>query len=125
MGGTMRLGSYPCVLAEGSRAQRAYGSAVAQERHRHRYELNNQYREQFAAHGLEVTGTSPDGQLVEVVELREHPWFVAVQCHPEFKSKPTGPHPLFRGFVQASLARREGKKNDSPRVRAGVPAAAS
>jgi CTP synthase len=125
LGGTMRLGSYPCVLAEGSRAERAYGSLEVHERHRHRYEFNNQYREQFAAHGLEVTGTSPDGQLVEVVELREHPWFVAVQCHPEFKSKPTRPHPLFRGFVQASLGRREGKKNESPRVRAGIPAAAS
>ncbi|MCI0456031.1 MAG: CTP synthase [Gemmataceae bacterium] len=102
MGGTMRLGAYPCVLAEGSKARQAYGMGVVSERHRHRYEFNNEYRAQFAAHGFEVTGTSPDGQLVEVVELADHPWFVAVQCHPEFKSKPTRAHPLFRGFVQAS-----------------------
>jgi CTP synthase len=126
LGGTMRLGSYPCVLAEGSRAQQAYGSARVHERHRHRYEFNNQYRAQFAEAGFEVTGASPDGQLVEVVELRAHPWFVAVQCHPEFQSKPTKSHPLFRGFVQASLARREGKKTaDGTRVRPAVPIAAS
>ncbi len=111
-GGTMRLGSYPCVLTEGSNAARAYGTLEVRERHRHRYEFNNQYRQQFAAHGMVVTGTSPDGKLVEVVELPGHPWFVAVQCHPEFKSKPTAAHPLFRGFVQASLTRREGKKKD-------------
>jgi CTP synthase len=109
-GGTMRLGTYPCKLTEGSKAHQAYGSTLIHERHRHRYEFNNQYRQQFAAHGLEVTGTSPGGELVEVVELRGHPWFVAVQCHPEFKSKPTKAHPLFRGLVQASLARKEGKK---------------
>jgi CTP synthase len=125
LGGTMRLGSYPCVLAEGSRAQRAYGGTLVHERHRHRYEFNNQYRGQFADYGFVVTGTSPDGQLVEVVELLDHPWFVAVQCHPEFKSKPTRPHSLFRGLVQASLGRRESKKNDSPRGRSPVAAAAS
>src|SRR5262245_13437793 len=125
LGGTMRLGAYPCVLKEGSRARQAYGTDVVYERHRHRYEFNNDYREQFAAHGMEVTGASPDGNLAEVVELVDHPWFVAVQCHPEFKSKPTRPHPLFRGFVQVSLARREGKKNDSPRPRAPAPVAAS
>jgi CTP synthase len=125
LGGTMRLGSYPCVVAEGSRAQQAYGSTLVHERHRHRYEFNNQYRRQFADYGFVVTGTSPDGQLVEVVELLDHPWFVAVQCHPEFKSKPTRPHALFRGFVQASLGRREAKKNDSPRARTQVAAAAS
>jgi CTP synthase len=117
MGGTMRLGSYPCKLVEGSRAQQAYGSSLVHERHRHRYEFNNQYRQQFAAHGMLVSGTSPDGKLVEVLELRDHPWFVAVQCHPEFKSKPTQPHALFRGFVQASLARREGKKAEAGRIR--------
>jgi CTP synthase len=111
LGGTMRLGSYPCVLTEGSRAHQAYGSLLVHERHRHRYEFNNQYRAQFAAHGMIVSGASPDGKLVEVIELREHPWFIAVQCHPEFKSKPTQAHPLFRGLVQAGLARREGKKN--------------
>src|SRR5947209_3642355 len=109
-GGTMRLGSYPCKLVEGSKAHQAYGAPLIDERHRHRYEFNNQYRQQFAAHGLQVTGTSPGGELVEVVELDNHPWFVAVQCHPEFKSKPTRAHPLFRGLVEASLKRREGKK---------------
>jgi CTP synthase len=120
-GGTMRLGSYPCVLAEGSKAHQAYGSREVHERHRHRYEFNNQYRQQFAANGLIVSGTSPDGKLVEVIELAEHPWFVAVQCHPEFKSKPTKAHPLFRGFIQASLARRGTKKADSGRARAEAP----
>jgi CTP synthase len=118
LGGTMRLGAYPCKLAEGSRAAAAYGSRLVSERHRHRYEFNNQYRQQFAAHGMIFSGLSPDGQLVEVIELPNHPWFVAVQCHPEFKSKPTQAHPLFRGFVQASLARRDGRKAaDAPRSR--------
>jgi len=125
-GGTMRLGSYRCVLAEGSKAHHAYGSLEVHERHRHRYEFNNQYRQQFAAHGLSFSGTSPDGQLVEAIELPTHPWFVAVQCHPEFKSKPTAAHPLFRGFVEASLKRREQKKLDVARARgAGMPVAAS
>jgi CTP synthase len=126
-GGTMRLGSYPCVLAEGSRARQAYGSGLIHERHRHRYEFNNQYRQQFAAHGMAFSGTSQDGKLIEVIELPEHPWFVAVQCHPEFKSKPTQAHPLFRGFIEASLKRREGKKKgDAARARPGnVPALGS
>ncbi|MFL5242762.1 MAG: CTP synthase [Gemmataceae bacterium] len=114
LGGTMRLGSYPCKLLEGSRANLAYGSLMVHERHRHRYEFNNQYRQQFAANGMVFSGTSPDEKLVEVIELPDHPWFLAVQCHPEFKSKPTKAHPLFRGFVQASLNRREGKKNVDP-----------
>ena len=117
-GGTMRLGSYPAMLVEGSKAHEAYGSTLVHERHRHRYEFNNQFRQQFAANGLEVTGASPNGQLVEVVELRDHPWFLAVQCHPEFKSKPTKAHPLFRSFIQAALARRDKKKPDSARLRA-------
>jgi len=117
-GGTMRLGSYPAMLVEGSKAHQAYGSTLVHERHRHRYEFNNQFRQQFAANGLEVTGASPNGQLVEVVELRDHPWFLAVQCHPEFKSKPTKAHPLFRSFIQAALARRDKKKPDSARLRA-------
>jgi CTP synthase len=126
LGGTMRLGAYPCVLAEGSRARQAYGSAVIQERHRHRYEFNNQYRERFAEQGMAFSGTSPDGKLVEVIELREHPWFVAVQCHPEFKSKPTKAHPLFKGFVEASLARRgEQKKTEAGRARANAAPAVS
>jgi CTP synthase len=111
LGGTMRLGSYPCKLVEGSKASIAYGSRLVHERHRHRYEFNNQYRQQFTAHGMLFSGSSPDDQLVEVIELPQHPWFVAVQCHPEFQSKPTKAHPLFRGFVQASLNRREGKKS--------------
>jgi CTP synthase len=125
-GGTMRLGSYRCVLEDGSRAHHAYGSLEVHERHRHRYEFNNQYRNQFTAHGMAFSGTSPDGQLVEVIELPSHPWFVAVQCHPEFQSKPTAAHPLFRGFVEASLKRREQKKADAARIRAaGVPVTAS
>jgi CTP synthase len=125
LGGTMRLGSYPCVLLEGSRAHEAYGSLLVHERHRHRYEINNQYRQQLEANGLVISGTSPDGKLVEVIELRDHPWFVAVQCHPEFRSKPTRAHPLFRGFIQASLKRRESRKTEPGRVRGEVPALAS
>jgi CTP synthase len=123
MGGTMRLGSYPCRLLEGSRAHAAYGTTLVHERHRHRYELNNQYLPQLQASGFVVSGTSPDGNLVEVIELRDHPWFLAVQCHPEFKSKPTQAHPLFRAFIQASLARREGKKAEAVRTRTAAAAA--
>jgi CTP synthase len=124
MGGTMRLGLYPCVLAKGSRIHQAYGEDIIQERHRHRYEFNNQYRQEFAAHGMLFPGTSPDGKLVEAIELPNHPWFVAVQCHPEFRSKPTQAHPLFRSFVKASLDRREAKKKDetATRPRAAVAA---
>jgi CTP synthase len=115
MGGTMRLGAYPQHLVEGSLAHKAYGELVVSERHRHRYEFNNHYRELLSRAGLLITGTSPDGGLVEVVELRDHPWFLAVQCHPEFKSKPTAAHPLFREFVRASLDRREGKATAAAR----------
>jgi CTP synthase len=118
LGGTMRLGLYPCKLQEGSLAFREYGGPLVNERHRHRYEFNNQYRQQFAAHGLLFSGTSPDGKLVEVLELPSHPWFLAVQCHPEFRSKPTAAHPLFKGFVRASLERREAKKKAEARARA-------
>ena len=120
LGGTMRLGQYPCVLTEGSRGAIAYGSLTISERHRHRYEFNNQYRSQFSAHGMAFSGTSPDGKLIEVLELPNHPWFVAVQCHPEFKSKPTQAHPLFRGFVKASLERREKKSAENARLRANA-----
>jgi CTP synthase len=116
-GGTMRLGSYPCQLVEGSRAHRAYGETAVSERHRHRFEFNDHYRTQFAAHGLDVTGASPNGKLVEIVELRDHPWFLAVQFHPEFKSKPTSAHPLFRGFIEACVERKEQKKLDGQRLR--------
>jgi CTP synthase len=130
LGGTMRLGSYPCVLKEGSHSHRAYGSLLVHERHRHRYEFNNQYRAQFEEHGMDFVGTSPDGNLAEVVELPGHPWYVAVQCHPEFKSKPTQAHPLFRGFIKASLERREQKKSAEeedvrPHVNGAAVAAAS
>ena len=111
LGGTMRLGSYPSALKQGSRAHEAYGSLLVHERHRHRYEFNNAYRAQFEENGMDFSGASPDGNLVEVIELPSHPWFLAVQCHPEFKSKPTRAHPLFRSFVQASLWRREQKKS--------------
>ena len=102
----MRLGSYPCHLTPGSLAHQAYGSLLVHERHRHRYEFNNHYRQQLSSTGMAFSGTSPDGKLVEVIEIPDHPWFLAVQCHPEFKSKPTQAHPLFRGFIQASLKRR-------------------
>ena len=105
-GGTMRLGAYPCCLAEGTRAFDAYGATVVYERHRHRYEVNNAYRARLAEAGLAISGVSPDGRLVEMIELPDHPWFVACQGHPEFKSRPTRPHPLFKGFVQAAMARR-------------------
>ena len=108
-GGTMRLGAQPAKLAEGSRAAEHYGEETVIERHRHRFEFNGAYRQQFAAHGLECTGTSPDASLVEIVEVVEHPWFVAVQFHPEFKSKPTSPHPLFSGFVGAAVNRHRNR----------------
>jgi CTP synthase len=106
-GGTMRLGACPCVLAEGSLARQAYGTEVIRERHRHRYEFNNAYRDAFEENGFNLTGLSPDGQLVEIIEWPDHPWFLAVQFHPEFQSKPTKAHPLFRDFIAASLVRRE------------------
>ncbi|BBW97899.1 CTP synthase [Geobacillus icigianus] len=103
MGGTLRLGLYPCKLQEGTLAYAAYGDKVVYERHRHRYEFNNQYRSIMEEHGFVFSGTSPDGRLVEVIELKDHPWFVAAQFHPEFTSRPTRPQPLFREFVRASL----------------------
>ena len=102
-GGTMRLGSYPCVLKDGSKAAAAYGKKQIAERHRHRYEFNNKYREVYEHRGMTFSGLSPDGKLVEIVELADHPFFVAVQFHPEFKSTPTSPHPLFRDFIGAAL----------------------
>ncbi|MDX1947890.1 MAG: CTP synthase [Pirellulaceae bacterium] len=105
-GGTMRLGAQPARLADGSKAHEAYARDTITERHRHRYEFNNVYRQQFAAHGFALSGTSPDGKLVEIIELPDHPWFVAVQFHPEFKSKPTAAHPLFAGFIGAAIERR-------------------
>ena len=107
MGGTMRLGAYPCNVSLNTKAFAAYGETVVYERHRHRFEVNNAYRDALVAAGLVVSGTSPDGSLVEMVELPNHPWFVASQGHPEFKSRPTRPHPLFCGFVHAAVVRRE------------------
>ena len=103
-GATMRLGSYPCALRKNTLAHQVYGAAEIAERHRHRYEFNMKYREQLEKQGLVISGTSPDGTLAEVVELSNHPWFVACQFHPEFRSRPRAPHPLFRGFVGAALA---------------------
>jgi CTP synthase len=114
MGGTMRLGAHPAKLEPGSNAAQCYGAPEISERHRHRYEFNNVYRQQFAAHGMRAVGTSPDGKLVEIVELAEHPWFVGVQFHPEFKSQPTRPHPLFAGFVAAAVARHDGRAEHAP-----------
>ncbi|MCL4501781.1 MAG: CTP synthase [Deltaproteobacteria bacterium] len=102
-GGTMRLGAYPCVLKEETLAGRAYGVTQIMERHRHRYEFNNDYREKLSAAGLQLTGTSPNGELVEIVELKDHPWFLGCQFHPEFKSGPMDPHPLFRDYIRAAL----------------------
>lgn len=103
LGGTMRLGLYPCKISHETTAFREYGEELVYERHRHRYEFNNEYREAIEAAGLVISGTSPDGRLVEMVELADHPWFLAVQFHPEFTSRPNRPQPLFKGFVQAAL----------------------
>jgi CTP synthase len=108
-GGTMRLGAYPCKLKAGSSAFRAYNQELIHERHRHRYEFNMRYREGLERCGMEITGISPDETLVEIVELRDHPWFLGCQFHPEFKSKPFNPHPLFREFIKASLKYRQDK----------------
>jgi CTP synthase len=103
MGGTMRLGAYPCRLRPGSLAAEMYGVPEVSERHRHRYEFANAYRDQFVAHGIVLSGLSPDGSLVEIIELPDHPWFLGCQFHPELKSRPTRPHPLFAGFIGAAL----------------------
>ncbi len=105
-GGTMRLGLYPCVLDKRSKSYQAYRQELVNERHRHRYEFNNAYRELLENAGMLFAGTSPDGRLVEIVELPSHLWYVACQFHPEFKSRPNNPHPLFKGFIQAALKHR-------------------
>jgi CTP synthase len=124
MGGTMRLGAYPCRLARGSRAAEVYGVAEVSERHRHRYEVSNQYRDMFVEHGLRLSGLSPDGQLVEIVEMPAHPWFIGCQFHPELQSRPTRPHPLFAGFIAAAAAAKIRKASGSP-TEARVAAARS
>jgi len=116
-GGTMRLGAYPCVLKPGSTAIQLYRRGKISERHRHRYEVNNDYRKALEGAGLIATGTSPDNSLVEIMELSGHPWFLGCQFHPELKSRPLDPHPLFRGLVRAAVERRAAEKADSPKVR--------
>jgi CTP synthase len=114
LGGTLRLGAYPCVLKEDTNAYRAYAQDEISERHRHRFEFNNDYRQQLEDHGLVVSGTSPDNNLVEIVEIQDHPWFLGCQFHPEFKSKPMKPHPLFRDFISAALAHKlQGQGKDA------------
>jgi CTP synthase len=106
-GGTMRLGAYPCHIVDGSQAKEIYRETEISERHRHRYEFNNQYREPIESAGMRISGLSPDGRLVEMVELPSRRWFVGCQFHPEFKSRPRDPHPLFRSFIAAALAYRD------------------
>jgi CTP synthase len=118
-GGTMRLGAQPTDLAAGSAAATCYGRQQISERHRHRYEVNNEYRQQLVDQGLAISGTSPDGSLVEIIELPGHRWFVAVQYHPEFQSKPTAAHPLFAGFVKAAVGHRQARKGHSPETSVG------
>jgi CTP synthase len=120
LGGTMRLGAQAVELVEGTRTREAYGEPVVNERHRHRYEVNNHFRPRLEETGLVVSGTYQEGRLVEIVELPDHPWFVASQFHPEFKSRPTRPAPLFREFVGAALERSRART--APVERAGVPA---
>ncbi len=107
IGGTLRLGAYPCVLAKDSLAYRLYGTDMISERHRHRYEVNNDYRGVLTEKGLCLSGTSPDNRIVEMCELTEHPFYIATQAHPELKSRPNRPHPLFKGFIDAALKFRE------------------
>jgi CTP synthase len=109
-GATMRLGAYPCVLTPGSKAAAAYGTAEISERHRHRYEVNNDFREALTGHGMLISGASPDRRLVEMIELPQHPYFVGCQFHPEFKSRPQSPHPLFQSFIAAALSARLGDR---------------
>ena len=106
----MRLGAYPAILLEGSLAYQAYQELNISERHRHRYEVNNEYREKLAEKGLVFSGLSPDGRLVEILELKDHPWFLGCQFHPELKSRPQDPHPLFRDFIHASLREKRKKR---------------
>jgi CTP synthase len=111
MGGTMRLGAYPCRLARGSKAAEIYGQPEVSERHRHRYEVSNTYRDLFVQNGMKLSGLSPDGQLVEIVELTTHPWFIGCQFHPELQSRPTRPHPLFAGFIAAAAKAKRNRKS--------------
>ncbi len=118
LGGTMRLGAYPCVLAEGSFAHRAYGERQISERHRHRYEFNRDYEQILTSHGLRIAGQTPDGVYVEICEIPDHPWFLGCQFHPEFKSRPLEPHPLFRAFIGAALEHRRARLGQPVRAAA-------
>lgn len=113
-GATMRLGAYPCVLRSGTKVAEAYGTTEISERHRHRWEINNNYRDTLEKHGMLLSGLSPDGRLVETLELPQHPYFVACQFHPEFKSRPGAPHPLFARFVRATLEHQSRRREKSP-----------
>jgi CTP synthase len=112
-GATMRLGAYPCCIARDTLAHKAYGEENISERHRHRYEFNNEYKSQLAESGLIISGSSPSGDLVEIIEIRDHPWFLGCQFHPEFKSRPMTPHPLFREFIKAALDYSKMRKTNS------------
>ena len=113
IGGTLRLGSYPCVLSEGTKAFELYGKSEITERHRHRYEVNNDYRQILTENGMVLSGMSPDGRIVEMIELKDHPYFVATQAHPEFKSRPDMPHPLFSGLIKAALVQKGSEERSS------------
>ena len=115
LGGTMRLGSYTCALKPGSQAARIYAATEVRERHRHRYEFNKAYEGCLAEAGLSISGKTPDGKFVEIAEIPDHPWYVAVQFHPEFQSKPLSPHPLFADFVRASLENRNARRRQDAR----------
>jgi len=122
MGGTMRLGAYPARLTRGSKVAEVYGVAEISERHRHRYEVSNKYRDQFVERGMRLSGVSPDGQLVEIIELAQHPWFVGCQFHPELKSRPTRAHPLFAGFIAAASAGKRQRSAAAATVAVHAPA---
>ena len=121
LGGTMRLGAYPCRLKAGSLARKIYGAAEISERHRHRYEVNQKYLQTLSEHGLVISGLSPDGKFVEMVELPDHPWFLGCQFHPEYKSKPTEPHPLFVSFIAAALAEQKRREHGQAAETAAAP----
>ncbi|MDP2168295.1 MAG: CTP synthase [Thermodesulfovibrionales bacterium] len=120
-GGTMRLGAYPCVLADGTKAYAAYRQKEISERHRHRYEFNNAYRDVLSKNGMLISGVSPDGELVEIIELKDHPWFLGCQFHPEFKSRPAEPHPLFKAFIAAALKEKRGLFEETEYIKGNNP----
>jgi CTP synthase len=121
MGGTMRLGAYPCRLQPGSLAEKVYGASAISERHRHRYEFNPRYEDELGGHGLVFSGKSPDGKFIEIVELPDHPWFLGCQFHPEFKSKPLDPHPLFVSYIRAAYEHRLRDEATGDRDRSAAP----